>query len=239
MDVLAIYTPWLVEFLLGVILCFILLSITICNFSKLSEESIVKPIKYIAITYFLSYTISFALLTTDMLLKCITNADESTDDPEDVAWALGLGFGGFGELCFYILLIIQLYFTFNKTIFQSSRYLYLSYIILILLFIIFGFCYIFSVLSELDQIIRVTFLYILVTINIIIRLSLICIFIYKLFELESYSDIQRRSSIQESTSTSSLSQELSTPITKLSSLGSIAIICNSVALIIIGIERLW
>ena len=263
-----IYIGWLIDYCITVILGLLLLISTTCYLSKSSSSSskhdgkqvVLPSIKRLSISYFVCYIFAFLFLICELCLKLSTSNEDVLDDQEDILWGIAFFFGGCGNLVYYILLIIRLYFTFQDTIYQTNKYLFYCYIVGIILFVVFGFCYISSVLSESNEILRVIFLFIAGSINILIRLSLIATFSYKLCLLiaqtnatsiiptTSSSSSPRHSSSTTRTSnissfdnndSSSYQQfDLFKTMTKQLLLGIIAISTNTIAVILVGIERL-
>eukprot|EP01083_Nonionella_stella_P029363 80844_1 len=226
MEVTAIYTGWLIEWSISIILCVLLLASTIYHFRKLAisqEHTIFLSVKIASISYFCAYIIAFALIISELCLKLTSNEDGSTDHVEDIVWGIGMLIGGFAELVFYLLLIMRLHSTFKDTVYRSSKYLYYAYILGIIVYAVCGIGYVGSVTVDANKLIRVVFIVIVSAINLLIRFSLIALFISKLCQLVA--------------ETSGAYNDMSQTITKHLLLGSFAIVCNTIALAVIGIER--
>eukprot|EP01083_Nonionella_stella_P256894 879911_1 len=105
MQLSAIYIGWVIALILSCILAIILLVSTIrhmCDTSNEDNRSIAPRIKIASISYFVCYIIALLSIITDLCLNLTTN-----DDHDDIAWSIGILFGGLAELVFYSLLIMR------------------------------------------------------------------------------------------------------------------------------------
>lgn len=271
MELSSIYIGWVIQWAISVILCIIMLIPTIkhlceCNANQWDEEKhVILPIvKITSISYFLCYLLAFLLIIVELSLKLSYTSASSlelqakSDDYEDIFWGLAFLFGGIANLIYYIMLIIRLYYTFKDTVYESSKYLYIAYILMMILLVIFGLCYIGSVISEIPESYRVIFIIITGVINLSIRISLIATFIYKLCKLIAETNAYKpsldpgkisnsapaqmvpRTSEQitsEQISFDHESYQLRKTITKYALLSIFAIVFTTIAVSMVAIER--
>lgn len=231
----AIYIGWIIQFSISIIFGSCLLLSTFTHFckppqNKLDNRHIYPIIQNVAISYFCCYIIAFILFNIEFILK-LTHPDESTDAIEDILWAISFLFGGSAQLFFCLLLIMRLYFTFQETVYKTSRWIYCSFVMGTITFIMFGFCYIASVLSEVDRRLRATFAGLSGSLIIIMRIVLIIVFVFKLCSLIASYNAKRNSHNNE------IHAPLLKTITKQILLGSIAVSFNTISLLFVGIER--
>jgi len=284
MELSFIYSGWLIEWCLSLVLCLVLLRSTIINFK---HTSILLSHKLASIVYYISYTLSFLFLVADFGLKTVPVTAGRFDEIEDICWAIGIFFGGFASLVYTLLLLIRDHTTFIDSIYKSPPSLYYAFCVAMVIAFLSGACYTVLVLNgvlnatqldavlngvlnttqldtvlnttQLDAVLRVVFLGVLAIIIIVIRFVLIAVFIHKLrkviakhhsmnSKVHSISkSVQWHPQISASTS-SSMSDEdedmiedghpILRAITKQTLLGSVAMAVNTVALLLVGVERL-
>eukprot|EP00483_Globobulimina_turgida_P010200 UN10219 len=106
----------------------------ICEIGKINATKPIKPVQHLSVLSLLSFTIC---VTSQMCI--ITTLDKNLNSPsdslfQDIIHAVNTISWAFGQLCIYLVFIINLHFTFKNTSLCVSKYMLIFLCVVIIIF---------------------------------------------------------------------------------------------------------